>query len=539
MTRSCNSSRCATILAALAALAAPAGGARAQAPVPAGAPLASIDLATPQGVGAVGGEWRFAEARVVEAAFRSAGPDLKPSGPPNVTYDVTPRAGGVDFDDGAFAVLDPTTLFHRRGTGRVCFAWYRLAVTLPERVGEVSVAGTTAVFQIVVDDYAEVWVDGALPRALGQTGGSMVAGFNVQNRVVVSADARPGQRIQLAVFAMNGPISDPPANFIWVRSAQLEFHAPAPAVGIERVDPAFDDLVAEDATMERVADGLAWVEGPVWHPEGFLLFTDIPANAVLQWRPGHGVRPYLVPAGYSGQAPFPGREPGANGLALDASGRLVLCEHGDRRLTRLEADFTRTVLADRYGGRRLNSPNDVVFAPDGSLCFTDPPFGLPGTFVDPGRELGFCGVYRVSGHGTGGGRVRLLTDEVQAPNGLAFSPDGRTLFVSDADPAQPRWLAFPVLEDGSVGDSRTFFDASRWVPQRPGGADGIKVDRAGNLFTAGPGGVYVLAPDGRHLGTLLTGSATSNCCFGEDGHSLFITAGHAVWRVRVRTRAAS
>ncbi len=512
--------------ASLLALATFAASPPAQAPT--GAPLASLDLATPEGVRAVGGEWRFAEARVVETAFRSPGPDLKPSGPPNRTYDIEPHAGAAAFDDSGFATVDPTTLFHRRSTGRVCFAWYRLAVTLPERVGDVSVAGTTAVFQIVVDDYAEVWVDGVLPRALGQSGGSMVAGFNVPNRVVITTDAKPGQRIQLAVFAMNGPISDPPANFIWVRSASLEFHAPAPVVGIERLDPAFDALVPKDAMLEKIADGLEWVEGPVWHPDGHLLFTDIPANAVMRWRAGEGVRPVLVPAGYSGRAPFAGREPGANGLALDAEQRLILCEHGDRRVTRLEADFRRTVLADRYGGRRLNSPNDVVVAPDGTLCFTDPPFGLPMAFTDPGRELGFCGVYRVRADR----KVVLLTDEVEAPNGLAFAPDGRTLYVSNADRARPEWLAFPVLDNGDLGEGRVFFDARRWIGARPGGPDGIKVDRAGNLFTAGPGGIYVLAANGRHLGTLLTGSATSNCCFGEDGRTLFITAGHAVWRVR-------
>ena len=499
------------------------------------APLLGLDLATDAGVAAVGGAWRYHDTRVIDVDFRGPGPDRKPSGPPNRTQDLDLHAGAADFDDSEWELIAPSGLAERRSTGRVCFAWYRFAFTVPEQVDGRRLLGTRIELSVVVDDYAEVWVDGTLARQIGQRGGTVVAGFNAANRVVVAEQARPGQRVQVAVFAMNGPVSASPENFIWVRSAQLEFFPPTPARGFERLTPEFDALFGPEASVETIADGHAWVEGPVWHPDGYLLFTDIPANAVFHWQPGAPSRPYLAPAGWSGREPYAGREPGANGLALDDNGHLLSCEHGDRRVTRLQADFTKTVVAARYGGKRLNSPNDVIVARDGTVLFTDPPFGLPDTFEDPRRELHFCGVYRVHRDG----RVTLLTDELAAPNGLALSPDERTLYVSNADPARPVWWAFPAAADGSLGEGRVLFDATPHAGVRPGGADGIKVDAAGRLFTAGPGGIYVITPEGRHLGTVLTGSATSNCCFGEDGRSLFITAGHSVLRVRLSTPGAA
>jgi gluconolactonase len=289
-----------------------------------------------------------------------------------------------------------------------------------------------------------------------------------------------------------------------------------------------DAVVPPGATVEKVAGGFTWVEGPVWDAKGFrLLFSDIPRNAVFAWRQGAGTELFLEPSGYTGSARFTGREPGSNGLALDARGRLLLCQHGDRRIARLEDDGTFAVVADRYDGRRLNSPNDLVPGPNGDLYFTDPPFGLPGAFADPAREIPWCGVYRVDGTG----RVTLLTKELSAPNGLAFSPDGRTLVVSNADPARPVWMSFPVQEDGTLGEGRVFADATAWAKERPGAPDGMKFDRSGNLFAAGPGGVYVFASDGTHLGTIVLGVPTSNCAFGQGG-DLLITADTSIYRLR-------
>jgi gluconolactonase len=306
-----------------------------------------------------------------------------------------------------------------------------------------------------------------------------------------------------------------------------------PAAPVERSDPRLEALVAPDARFEEVAAGFAWVEGPLWRASsGTLFFTDIPANSVYEWRAGDGVRLFLRPSGYLGSSPFPGREPGANGLAFDPRGRLVLCEHGERRVTRLEAHGSRTVLADRFEGRRLNSPNDLTFHSSGDLYFTDPPYGLPGGFDDPARELPFTGVYRLRPDGS----LSVLTREVDPPNGLAFSPDERTLYVAQSNPQRPLWLAFPVRADGSLGAARVFHDASALVRNGPGLPDGMEVDRDGNLFAAGPGGVYVFAPDGTLLGRLVTGVATANVAFGGDGSDLYVAAGARMLRLRLRTK---
>ncbi len=510
---------------------------------PNGRPAASIDLGTVQGVEQVKGQWRYSDTRIVEVDFRGPGPDNKPSGKPNRTYDFTPHAEGGDFDDSRWEVLDPTTLGRRRSTGKLCFNWYRIRLTVPERIGDFNPAGSTVVFETIVDDYAEVWVDGKLARDLGQRSGGVVTGFNAPNRLVIGRDVKPGQQIQLAVFGINGPISARPENFIYVRYAKLDFYTSAPAARgahatplagkIVRLDPRFDKLVPRDAVLEEVADGLTWVEGPAWDRQnGVLLFSDIPTNAVYRAFPGAGAHVFLKPSGYTGAAPFRGREPGANGLAFDAAGRLVLCEHGDRRIARLDKDGRKTTLADRYHGKRLNSPNDLVFKSNGDLYFTDPPFGLPEAFDDPAKELPFSGVYRLSTDGT----LTLLTREIKAPNGIAFSPDERTLYVSNADPGRAVWLAYDVRDDGTLGTGRVFFDATAWTKTKKGAPDGMKVDRDGNLFAAGPGGLHVFAPDGTHLGSIETGVATSNCAWGEDGTVLYLTADTAVYRLKLTTK---
>lgn len=533
------------IRAALLAAAVVAGLTRADDPawdLPAGPPCAAVDLTTNDGVALVQGQWRYSDARVVEIDFRAVGPDRKPSGPPNRTYDIVPKAGAVDFDDSGWEVIDPATLDERRSNGKVCFNWYRINLTVPDSVGDFRTEGATVVFEIVVDDYAEVWVDGRLPRDLGISGGPLVGGWNVPNRLVVARDVRPGRQIQVAVFGMNGPISDAPENYIWVRSARLEFFAEAcrPGAGstdprIVRMDPRLDELIPPGATVERIADGFTWLEGPVWNKrDGSLLFSDIPANAVYRWYETDGVSLVLKPSGYSGERPFTGREPGSNGLTFDREGRLVLCQHGDRRIARLDVDRRLVPIADRFEGKRLNSPNDAVFASNGDLYFTDPPFGLPDTFRDEEKELSFSGVFRRSADGA----LTLLTAELTSPNGLALSPDERTLYVSNADAGNPVWMKYGIRPDGSLAPGRVLFSAAAWTDEFPGLPDGIKVDAAGNLFTAGPGGIYVFSPGGDHLGFIRLDGATSNCAFGGDGSELYITAGSALYRVKTTTRGA-
>jgi gluconolactonase len=302
---------------------------------------------------------------------------------------------------------------------------------------------------------------------------------------------------------------------------------------VVRLDPRFDEIVPRDAKLEKLADGFAWVEGPVWDRKGgHLLFSDIPNNSVFKWKEGEGATLFLRPSGYTGEEPFAGREPGSNGLTFDPQGRLVLCEHGDRRISRLEADGRKTTLVDRYQGKRLNSPNDVVFKSNGDMYFTDPPFGLPGSFDDPNKELDFQGVYRLSADGT----LTLLTKELKAPNGIAFSPDEKTLYVSDS--GNRVWMAFDVQNDGTIANGRILLDARKLGEDKPGVPDGLKVDNKGNLFGGAPGGLYVIAPDGTLLGKLDLGAATGNCTWGEGGSTLFITSNTAIYRMRLNTKGA-
>jgi len=317
-------------------------------------------------------------------------------------------------------------------------------------------------------------------------------------------------------------------------AAQHGVPAPDPAqITIVALDPRFERLVPKGTAVERIANGFTWVEGPAWDGRTKrLLFTDIPNNVVYAWSESEGVRVFLQPSGYSGREPFTGPEPGANGLAFDREGRLLLCQHGDRRIARLEPDGRLVPVADRYDGKRLNSPNDVFVAPGGDLYFTDPPFGLPKQFDDPGQELGFTGVYRVGRDG----RLSLLSRDLTAPNGIALAPSGRTLYVSNADLKNPVWVAFDVSKDGSVGKGRVFHDGRAEVAEAAGVPDGMDIDRDGNLFAAGPGAVFVFAPDGTLLGRINFGIAVSNTAWGDDGSTLYITASTGVYRMKLRTR---
>ena len=306
-------------------------------------------------------------------------------------------------------------------------------------------------------------------------------------------------------------------------------------IDIVRLDPRFDKLVPLNVKIESIAGRHQWVEGPVWsRKEGYLLFSDIPTNSIYKWREGKGTSVFLKPSGYTGKAPFNGPEPGSNGLTYDPSGSLVLAEHGDRRVARLEKNGKKTTLVDRYEGKRINSPNDVVFKSNGDLYFTDPPFGLPKSFDDPGKEVPFQGVYKFSKDG----KLTLLTKDIKAPNGIAISPDEKKLYVSNADTNNAVWMVFDVKADGMIENGKVLFNATVWTKSKPGVPDGIKIDRDGNIFGAGPGGIHVIAPDGNHLGSIETGVPTGNLAWGEDGSTLFITSNHNVYRLKLTTRGA-
>jgi gluconolactonase len=497
-------------------------------------PDAVVDLQTDEGTNLVGGEWRYSDAQIREIDFVGVGSDLGPSGSPNRTYDISPHAERKDFDDSTWPVLAPADTERRLGTGRVCFNWYRINVTIPERVGDFDPTGAAVIFEVVVDDYAEVWVDGTLPLVLGAAGGHVVSGFNAPNRVVLTDDARPGQRFQIAVFGMNGPISVSPHNYIWFRSATLDFYdAERALVGdearadVKRNTSEIDAIASAGARLEQVASGFEFTEGPVWSPDGALLFSSPNTNTIYRWSPTSAVTVFRVKSGYSGIDIGRYTQPGSNGLTFDPKGRLTMCQHGHRRVLRVEKRGNTTVLADGYEGMRLNSPNDLVYRSDGTLYFTDPPFGLPDMFDDPKKEIPFSGVYRVRD-----GAVTLIDDRLAGPNGIALSPDERYLYVGNWDPANKIVMRYELGDSGGASTGEVFFD----MTDAPGddAIDGLKVDVEGNLYVCGPGGIWLLSADAAHLGTIALPESPHNLAWGDDdGRGLYITALTSIYRMRL------
>lgn len=302
---------------------------------------------------------------------------------------------------------------------------------------------------------------------------------------------------------------------------------------IERFDPAFDRLMAADARVERLAEGFRWSEGPVWF-EGALLFSDVPENVVYRWAEGMTrAEVFLKPSGLLQPSPA-FREPGANGLAVDRQGRLLLCQHGERRVARYE-NGKFTAVADRFDGKRLNTPNDLAVRKSGEVYFTDPPYGFKEVNDSPLRELAWHGVYRVATDG----KVTLLTRSINYPNGIAFSPDEKTLYVGSTENGFPHIQAFDVQADGTLANERLFFDGRpHSTKDAPGSCDGMKVDRDGNVWTSGPGGILVITPAGKLIGRINTGVPTANCAWGGDGSVLYITANNRLLRVQTLTRGA-
>lgn len=507
---------------------------------PLGRPTAIVDLSTAEGARLVKGQWRYSDVSIREVTGKALGPDLKPSGKPIQTYDYFPKAGGAGYDDSKWQVIGADTLEQRRSTAKVCFNWYRIKVTIPERVGACEPTGSTVAFEVVVDDYAEVWVDGKLSRNIGQSGGAVVRGFNAPNRVLLTRDARPGQSFQIALFGINGPISNSPENFIWVKSATLDFHAPraasaSPNVGsVERLDPGLDAAVPVQPKIERLAAGFQFTEGPAWNAEeGSLFFSDPNQNTIYRYETDGALSVFRPKSGYRGLDIGEYKQPGSNGLAFDASGRLTINEHGNRRVTRLEKNGSLTVLADSYQGKRLNSPNDLVYRSDGALYFSDPPFGLPQVFDDPRKELPFSGIYRFAD-----GKLTLLNQELLGPNGLAFSPDEKYLYVDNWDPKRKVVMRYPVQADGALGVGSVFLDATSARGEEA--FDGLKVDALGDVFVSGPGGVWVLSPTGKHLGTIHAPELPANFAWGDaDRKTLYMTARTGIYRMRVNAAGAT
>jgi gluconolactonase len=315
------------------------------------------------------------------------------------------------------------------------------------------------------------------------------------------------------------------------------------ALKVDRLDAGIDLIVPANATMERVATGFTWVEGPIWIPAGYLLFAEITSNSIRKLTPDGTVSIFLQPSGYKGTAPYGGKEPGSNGMTLDQSGRLTVAGHAHRDVWRLESLNPKgqvTVLADSFEGKKLNSPNDLVYKSDGSLYFTDPPYGLPTQGDnDPIKELQVSGVYRIPkafdqtpGAAPARDQLQLLVKDLPRPNGIAFSPDEKYLYVDNSGPKK-LWMRYRVKEDGALTDAKVFYDASS--DKRPGGPDGMKVDREGNVYSTGPGGIWIFSPEGKALGTILVPERTANVNWGgADRKTLYITASSSIYRVTLK-----
>jgi gluconolactonase len=321
----------------------------------------------------------------------------------------------------------------------------------------------------------------------------------------------------------------------WVASAECQEKAISSDkkewVGsIEQLDPALTDLIDTDAKIEVLTSGFQWSEGPVWIASGgYLLFSDVPQNKIHKWSPQTGHSVFMDPSGYEGDNGE--KEPGSNGLMTDAEGRLLVCDHGNRRVYRVEKDGSKTTLADRFEGKRFNSPNDLVINSQGDIYFTDPPYGLRDAAK---RELAYCGVYRLGADG----KITLLTKELERPNGIALSPDEKTLYVAQSHRPAPIYQAYAIKEDGTTdAKGKLLFNSIKYAEQGdPGMPDGMCVDVKGNLWATGPGGVLIISPQGKLLGRILMGKPTANCAFGEDGSTLFITSSDRVCRVKTKTK---
>ena len=501
---------------------------------------AAIDLGKREGAQAVKGEWRYSDTKIIEVDFKAVGPDGQPGNTPNKALDITPHAGRADFDDSKWEVIDPTTLDKRRTNGRLAFNWYRIKITVPESIGTFNPAGSTVVFATSLDDYAEIWVDGELPRAAAQSGGSVIKGWNAENRLVIGRGVKPGQTIQIAIFGANGPLSQPPTNYIWMRYAKLEFHkVPAGPIAVTphevnvdviRNDPAMDAIVTHNPKIFKLAEGFQFTEGPIWVSDksksgGYLLFSDPNANTIYKYVPEGQLSVFKKNSGYSGKDVTEYFQPGSNGLTLDKQGRLTINEHGNHRVSRNEKDGRVTVLADSYEGKRLNSPNDLVYRSDGALFISDPPFGLPKFYDDPRKQLPYSGVFSLKD-----GHLKLVSADLNGPNGIALSPDEKFLYVGNWDPEKKVVMRYEVNADATLSNGKVFFDMTK----APGedAIDGVKVDQKGNLYVCGPGGIWVISAEGKHLGTIKAPKNPHNIAWGgPDGKTLYITAQNTLYRM--------
>lgn len=518
-----------------------------------GNPVAVVDLRKTEPSQLVKAQWQTLNARVTPAPFKAPGPSasrsptadklpLYPTGKSVSTFTLEPRAGTPNFDKASWQNVVATDLETRRGNGLLSHVWYRTTVTIPANVGALATAGTRVIFELVADDYSEVWINGKLRRSFGAHANGVIGGYNARQRVWLTDNAKPGDTFTLAVLVTNGPIADLPDNYVWIRSATLDFYAakPVPDVWknlgqVVQIQDELKSVIDPAAKIEKVADGFQFTEGPVWHPDGFLLFSDPNANVIYKYDPNLGnVTVYMTKTGYTGYDIGTYHQPGSNGLAIDPSGHLIVCQHGNRRIIRDEIKGPMTVLSDNYGGKKLNSPNDLVVKANGDIYFTDPPYGLPNAFADTHKETPYSGVYRIRN-----GKTDLLTTDLGGPNGIAFSPDEKYLYVSNWDirdihNTKTLWR-YDVNRsdgpsDGTLTNGKVFFDMNQTDDDEA--LDGIKVDAKGNIFASAPGGVWIISPEGKYLGKIIGPERPANMAWGDDGKTLYLTAHTGLYKIK-------
>ncbi len=509
-------------------------------------PQAVADLRSNEGAALVNAQWYVQPAEIQETAFKLPGSSptdamlLYPTGMAVKTHTLHPQAGAAGFDEG-FKAIKPTELETREGTGLVSFVWFKVDLTIPATIGKLNTTGTTAVFEIVMDDYSEIWVNGKQTDVFGQSGNGVIAGYNTRNRVILTNDAKPGDHFSIAILGINGPLGKIPDNYIWVRNAVVDFYPSLPTnttwkdIGkIYAIDDKLNSIITPGTKVEKVAEGFQFTEGPVWHPGGYLLFSDPNTNTIYHYNPkNHNVTVYMSHSGYTGADIGEYGQPGSNGLAIDKEGRLIADQHGNRRVVRYEKKGPVTVLADKIDGKRFNSPNDILLKSDGTIYFTDPPYGLPGFFNDPRKELDYAGVFMIKND-----KVLLVSKDLGGPNGLAFSPDEKYFYVTNWDirdihHTKTLWR-YEVQPDGTLKNGKIFFDFS--FTEDDEALDGMKVDKQGNLFVSAPGGVWILSPEAKLLGKIVTPERPANMAWGDDdGKTLYMTAHSSLYKIRINT----
>jgi gluconolactonase len=512
-------------------------------------PQAIADLRTKAGAAIVKARWYVQPAHIAAKNFYLPGPQkgagdalpLYPTGKAIQTHSLHPQIGAADFEKG-FIEINPGELEKRQGSGLFSFVWYKIELSIPAVIGKLATKGTTAIFEIVVDDYSEIWVNGKQQVGFGQPGNGLVSGYNTRNRVTLTDHATPGEQFVIYVLGINGPVGKLPDNYIWVRNAVVDFYKNGLPVNtawkdvgkIYTIDQSLDSIIEPGTKIEKIADGFSFTEGPVWHPEGYLLFSDPNTNSIYRYSPeNHNVTVYMSHSGYTGADIGDYGQPGSNGLVIDRDGRLLIDQHGNRRVVRIEKKGPVTILADNIDGKRFNSPNDIVLKSDGAVYFTDPPYGLPGFYNDPDKQLDFQGVFMIRD-----GKVQVVSKDLGGPNGLAFSPDEKYLYVTnwdirDVHRTKTLWR-YEVQPDGHLKNGKVFYDFSFTEDEEA--LDGIKVDNAGHLFVSAPGGLWILSSEGKLLGKIVTPERPANMAWGDkDGRTLYMTAHTSLYKIRVKS----